>query len=667
MTPSALRIGTVSSLLLIGCALFTGCALQTTAAPGPEAAVALTGKVYGGQNPISGAKVYLLAADETGYGHASDSLLVPALTGNAADSIGSYVVTDSIGSFAFNTFSAGVPVYDYVCPTAATQVYVYVSGGDSGSGSPNSHIGLMTALGSCGSLSSATYVAVNEVTTVAAAYALSGFATDATHIASASTPLSIKGLQNAFLNAGQLVNGTTETSFGAARATTPNGNGTVDQQQIYTLANILAACVNTNGVETGPSNATACYTLVQNATSGGTSPVVPSETATAAINIAHNPGANVATLAPLSTKTSPFPQTSVIPNDFTIGISYDASFLNPGNVADSVGQIAIDASGNAWFGYSFDNDGIAAYSSTGVVASGAPFTGGGQLGFPGGIAIDRLGSIWVTNAGGTGVIKFSSDGSTATTVTGGTSPAIEAQNVVIDASGNVWADNYAGATGTVLTKINSPGFTTSSSFPNTGFDNTQTFTGFAFDDSGNLWAGQQLDIAEIKGDGTSYSGSPYLLLNGTTQASGVAVDANGATWIGSAAGDGGGTPDLLKSTGSGVAEAQVEYNGGGLSIGVGLAIDGAGHVWVANADSGLSEFSNAGVALSPTGFTGGQLAGPTGIAVDGSGDVWAVNERIDDYGERVDWGGGAGGDADRGGAGDAVYAGVEAVTAGSRE
>ena len=469
-----------------------------------------------------------------------------------------------------------------------------------------------------------SYIAVNEVTTIAAAYALSGFATDATDISSAATPLSITGLKNAFLNASQLVSSNSASSFGAALAKTPNGNGTVDQAQIYTLANILAGCVNTDGTETGPSNATACYTLLHNATTGGSSPVVPNDTAAAAINIAHNPWANVANLLPLAVKFAPFPQTSVVPNDFTIGISYDASFVNPSHVANSVGQIAIDAAGNAWFGYAFDSAGIAEYSSTGVVAAGAPFTGGGQLGFPGGIAIDRLGSIWVTNAGAAGVIKFSSDGMTATTVTGATSPAIEAQNVVIDASGNVWADNYAGATGTVLTKINSPGFTTSSSYTGTGFDNTQPFYGLAFDDLGNLWAGQTVGIAEVKGDGTSFAGSPYTLLNGTSQASGVAVDASGNTWIASANGDGGGRPDVLKSSGSGSSEAQAEFTGGALGEGLGLAIDGAGNVWVANGNAAISEFNLAGV-VAPTGLKGGQLAGPSGIAVDGSGDVWAVN------------------------------------------
>ena len=43
--------------------LITGCSLSDTAAPMPEAGSALQGKVYGGRQPISGAHVYLLAAN----------------------------------------------------------------------------------------------------------------------------------------------------------------------------------------------------------------------------------------------------------------------------------------------------------------------------------------------------------------------------------------------------------------------------------------------------------------------------------------------------------------------------------------------------------------------------------------------------------------------------
>jgi hypothetical protein len=620
MATSSLRIGAAFSLLLVGSSLLSGCTLKTTAAPGPGPAVAISGNVHGGQSPIFGAKVYLLAADETGYGKPSDSLLIAALTGHPPDTIGSYVLTDAGGNFALNSYTSGdTPVYDYACPTSSTQVYVYVSGGNPGFGTDNPHNGLMAALGSCGNLSAQTFIEVNEVTTVAAAYALSGFALDATDIASSASPLSIQGLQNAFLNAAQLA----DTTYGTANFTTPNINGTVDQQQIYTLANILASCINTDGADTGPISPTVCYTLFHAATTGGSDPIVPTDTATAAINIAHHPGANVGTLTPLSTKTSPFPQASNPPTDLTLGISYSVSFLNPQESTVGNASIAIDAGGNAWIGYN-RGDGIGKLSSTGAPAPGVPFTGNGTLGNPGGIAIDQSGSVWVADAGNTGVVEFSSDGLTATEETGGTSPVLRAYNVAIDGGGGVWADDEAG-TNPAIVQINLP-------FPATpttlGLSSSGRITGLAWYSPHLLYATQYATIAETnptQGAQYGYNGSPITLASGSTGATGVAVDESGTAWVATALGDDEDQPDIVHW---GVA-GNIEVTGGGLGVAAGIAIDGAGNVWVANDDAAfapaISEFSNAGVALSPVGFTGGQATGPTGIAVDGSGDVWVAN------------------------------------------
>src|SRR5271170_569594 len=117
---------------------------------------------------------------------------------------------------------------------------------------------------------------------------MAGFATDATHVSSSGTPLAQTGIANAFANATNLADITT----GAALTTTPSGSGTnvpngsiVPEAEVNTLANILASCVNS----TGPASST-CGTLFSNAMSGGTSGSTPDDTATAAINIAHNPG-----------------------------------------------------------------------------------------------------------------------------------------------------------------------------------------------------------------------------------------------------------------------------------------------------------------------------------------------------------------------------------------
>jgi hypothetical protein len=80
---------------------------------------------------------------------------------------------------------------------------------------------------------------VNEVSTIAAAYAMAGFATDTTHVFSSGNSLARTGIENAFANAANLAG----IFSGAALATTPAGNGTVPQSTINTLADILGACI----------------------------------------------------------------------------------------------------------------------------------------------------------------------------------------------------------------------------------------------------------------------------------------------------------------------------------------------------------------------------------------------------------------------------------------
>ena len=205
--------------LLSLCLIFAGCAGTYTTPPAkPSPGVKLSGSVHGGQQPIVGAHIYLFAANTTGYGQPSVSLLNATVTG-LSDSIGAYVTTDAQGAFTITG--------DYSC-TPNTQVYLYALGGNPGAG-VNSGAGLLAALGNCPSsgsfLATVPFISVNEVTTVAAAYAMAGFATDATHVSSSGTPLAQTGIANAFANAANLA----DISTGTALTTTPAGNGTVPQ------------------------------------------------------------------------------------------------------------------------------------------------------------------------------------------------------------------------------------------------------------------------------------------------------------------------------------------------------------------------------------------------------------------------------------------------------
>ena len=70
----------------------------TATNPDTAAGVPIEGSVYGGQQPINLAHVYLMQANTTGYSQPSVSLLNAALTGNS-DSVGAYVTTNVRGGF----------------------------------------------------------------------------------------------------------------------------------------------------------------------------------------------------------------------------------------------------------------------------------------------------------------------------------------------------------------------------------------------------------------------------------------------------------------------------------------------------------------------------------------------------------------------------------------
>ena len=127
-----------SRYLLLFAPFLTGCALKTTAPRDLQPGASISGYVHGGQQAVSGASIYLFAANNTGYGgadivssaaNASVSLLTSSVlatnpANSGLDSAGrSFVTTDSHGSFAITG--------DYGC-TAGQQVYLYAVGGSPG-------------------------------------------------------------------------------------------------------------------------------------------------------------------------------------------------------------------------------------------------------------------------------------------------------------------------------------------------------------------------------------------------------------------------------------------------------------------------------------------------------------------------------------------------------
>jgi streptogramin lyase len=566
----------------------TGCTLSPTAAPTPATGAVIHGKAFGGQQPLRGAHVYLFAANSgvttpntSGYGNPSISLLDVTKTGHS-DSVGAYVLTGSDGSFSITN--------DYSC-SPNTQAYIYVLGGDAGDGN-NSAIGLLGALGACpGSDTFVTNfpnVQINEVTTVAAAYALAGFATDATDISSSSTTLAQTNLANAFLNAATLANVTN----GAANTSTSANNGTVPQQTIDMIANILAACVNTAG-----PGSTACSTLFSNAMSSSSTPTAPTDTASAAINMAHNPSANVGTLAGIITADAPFPTPGFLtPSDLTLALTYSG-----GGISSPI-AIAIDGSGDAWI-VNHSGSTITELSSTGTVQSGTSGYSAPSILQPEAIAIDRFGRAWIANFGTACVTELSSTGgnlSGSSGYTGGNSINMP-YGIAIDANGYVWVTDYGSSK---ITRLQGNGAV--NGYYTVGGGNDKPYA-IAIDGNDNAWVTEwNAGVTELNNSGTvlaDYTGG------GLNEPESIAIDHGGDAFAGNYIGN-----SLTEIT----AGAAVSNIPSGFSRPESVVIDGGGNVWAAN-------YSNNSIIEQSTVFSAAAFNEPDAIAIDGSGDVWVAN------------------------------------------
>jgi hypothetical protein len=613
-----------ATTFLFACAVsvsLAGCALTTTATSGAAATpgTAIAGKVHGGQQPVTGGRIYLLAANPAGYGSLSVSLLTSASTGNAVDSIGAYVSSSALGAFAITG--------DYSCTTgyaqgASTssggvtlpgneQVYLYAVGGNPGLGTgTNANIGLLAALGPCNALYSQN-VQVNEITTVAAAYALAGYATDALHVSSSGSTLALTGLTNAGLNSRNLA----AVISGLPPSTTAGSNGLVPTQTIVTIANILSACIN------GASGNNSCSTLFTYTKSAGASGTAATDTASAAINLAHTPyptAAGVTALYGLVTAAPAFGGgLASQPNDFTLGIT----FGNDSCFGYSAYGLAFDASGNAW---SLGRNGLCKFSNNGVPATALGYYGYTGGGYTGGqnLAIDNSGNVWVASIG---LSKFSNAGVAISPSAGysGTSGGISSpMDIAIDAAGSVWLANRYGS----LSKYSNSGTAISGPTGYTDSSFTANFYGVAIDTSGNAWVANYGggSFSLFSNSGTVLSPTNGYYGGGLSNPYGVAIDGSGNVWA----------PDyinqaLSKFSASGSAISPTGgYYGGGLNTPQHIAIDSAGKVWVANFNGNtVSVFTNSGTALTnnPAYGIGSGIYGPVNVAVDGSGNVWVTN------------------------------------------
>lgn len=641
-TTLTLCVSALAAMLLSGCSS----SFQPAGTFEPEQTPIgpIQGTVHGGQQAVSGASIYLYAAGTTGYGSASTSLIKtasPRPSGVSIDANGhGYVTTDASGNFAL----AG----DYTC-TEGQQVYMVAVGGNPGlMGSVNNqYIVQMVGLGECpsaGNLASQDpYVVINEVSTVAFAYAMAPFeGTDEYHIGTNGTTTAGKqAIHNAMANVNKLV----ALAYGQALSTVPgNSNAIVPTAKLYRLANILATCVNTDGtLGTSTVNRRGVFTYTLNpcgnlfnytvgVTEANGNITTTADEALAIFNIAQNPAtANVLNQYNLVTGATAFTDTlTTVPNDWTLPILYKnaVSVFAQTNGSNTNGpfSIAIDSSGNAWIGDRIN--GVIEISTQATVS-----TWNHTFGMIKGVAIDPSGNIWAADYTKSEVYIMNTAGNVSKTLTTGfTGPAYIAFNSV----GNAYIVNEDNATVSVYNPTGTTVLDNETNLSNVG-NGVTTPDLIAIDASGNAWVPDTGGgtVGELK---TNYStgflnsanlGEAYWL--GFDSGSNMYIGDMGNSRISIANPAGGGAYSNLghkSNTSAGVSNPDL----GG--------IDGAGVVWMpdmivpptrppstaASVLSAYSSTSGAFLATSTGGFNTGGNGGAVAAAVDLSGNVWVANE-----------------------------------------
>jgi len=500
-----------SAFCLMG---LTGCGANgnlTQQSPGSDTAVAgLHGIVHGGPNPVIGATVTLYATttenspssgNNYGYGEAGTPL------GTAQTGAG--------GAFSFSGTETA-------CPNGQ-QAYIVSVGGHTGTNAANTAAVLMAAIGPCSGLTegaSGTTVIIDEPTTIAAAYALSGFMTVSgttvnisapannnaataacTVVSNATTTCKASGLAHAFLNAKNLVNSTT----GVANTTISTGStitATVPQLLINTLANSVEACINSAG-----STSSACSTVLGYSAYATLNPNIttpPTNTLQALQYLALYP---VEAASPTSNPPAPAASTTAFfnvansnayynpaltsaPLDYTIAINYvfspTGSALAPWGAATDINDnVYVSLAGTPTI-YSITSNGAQNWETATGTSAGCSTTGTRCSVRP-----DTLGNVWYID--NSGLTKLSQTG-----VLGATFTSVDTLNsLTVDLGNNVWLS--ANAAGTATTAQPAPsdleelpqGQTTSPlvdvSVGGVALTGSTPLRGLTFDSAGNLW------------------------------------------------------------------------------------------------------------------------------------------------------------------------------------
>src|SRR5262249_21731590 len=436
---------------------------------------------------------------------------------------------------------------------------------------------------------------------------------------------------------------------GKARATTAHG-ATAPQQNINTLANALAGCIDTSS-----SSSPQCLRLLACATPGATfdsgqctggTDVPPADTLEAASTIAYNPRhVSIDGLMNVAAQPLPFlPQLPTAPNDFSMPVSY-GGFNQPHG-------IAIDAEGNPWVAnsntvgtnanrvteirrtdfFSFDN----------ANTNGAPFSG------PFGIAIDAGARLRITNRAGNTVTSLSAEEFGVVGTVGDDSLQTPG-DVATDANSNFWVVNEDDTAAPAVTMRSTTGALvdtfSNSDTPGANFNQPRRL---AIDSQARTWVTNRggHSVTRFNRERTDVENFNDSTFMGTSAAAaftarfipnfaappadptdlnspeGIAIDQNDNAWVANFGND-----SVSAITPTGALLGHFSNNNvpdSAFRLPFGVAVDSANDIVVSNDDSITMVFPDGSEAdnLRPP---GANFLGARRLAIDSSGNVWVTN------------------------------------------
>ncbi|MGW3359230.1 NHL repeat-containing protein [Streptomyces bungoensis] len=372
------------------------------AATPPSTPTALHGTVTSAGKPLSHADVTLFTGDRQGVRDLGRAM------------------TDANGAFQIR-------------PTRPAGSVLYVDATPHGNRSLR--LRSIVGFGSGGGVArrSESAVTVNELTTVAASYALAQF-TDSHGITGPSP-----GLENAAATSYNLAD---PASGRPGKVVTDQNNGSRNDTQatLGTLANLVSLCAP--AADTG-----RCQDMLRLATPQHGS--TPADTAQAVLNLAHNPRLATGKLYALTRQAHTYtPTLTAAPAAWVLALHYTAPDVY------APGRMAIDAKGNVWASNNWlpgtrnPSPYVTVQDPVGNPTLNSPISGGGMKAGAWGIAIDHDGAVWVPSYGGDAMAKYSSTGKPLSPGTGFKNGDLNhPQGTAVDQKGNIWIANFYGLKG----------------------------------------------------------------------------------------------------------------------------------------------------------------------------------------------------------------------------